>query len=326
MSLTWARPLALLLLVLIPLYPLLARRRRGESMPLPRSSNLNQTGYASRAITILPGALRTLVLIVLVLALAGPTTAGAVVEETSEGIPIVIAVDVSSSMLAQDFRPRDRLTVAKATIASFTESRPGDPIGLVAFAGEALTLVPATTNRPVLQAAIESLQIGLLEHGTAIGDGLAAAVNRLRHFEGEGVIILLSDGESNRGTIDALDAASAAATLGLTVYTIGVGSETVAPVPIGAGPAGFRYAELPVGLDEELLMEVASRTGGRYFRATEAAALERIYEEIDRLVPSVVETTRHVEQTSWVAPLLLLGGLLLISEWGVRGSRWGVFP
>jgi Ca-activated chloride channel homolog len=325
MSLTWARPLALLLLLLIPLYPLLARRR-SHSMPLPRSSALRQSGYGSRLIRILPGTLRTLVLIALVLALAGPSTAGAVVEERSEGIPIVIAVDVSSSMLAQDFRPRDRLTVAKSTIASFTENRPGDPIGLVAFAAEALTLVPATTNRPVLQAAIESLQIGLLEDGTAIGDGLAAAVNRLRHFDGEGVIILLSDGESNRGTVDALDAARAAATLGLSVYTIGVGSESVAPVPVGGGPAGYRYAELPVGLDEDLLMEVASLTGGRYFRATEAAALERIYQEIDQLVPSVVETTRHVEQTSWVAPLLLLGGLLLISEWSVRGSRWGVFP
>jgi Ca-activated chloride channel family protein len=230
-------------------------------------------------------------------------------------------------MLAQDFLPRDRLEVAKATIGRFIESRASDPVGLVGFAGEALTLVPPTTHRPVLLNALESLRVGLLEDGTAIGDGLAAAINRLRGGNRESaVVVLLSDGENNQGTVDPLAAAEAAATLGIQVYTVGVGSEGVARVPVGSAPTGFQYAELPVGLDEELLGEIAERTGGEYFRATDPAALERIYAEIDRLVPTTVETTRHVERTHWAGLLLILASVLLVAEWALRGSRWGVLP
>ena len=230
-------------------------------------------------------------------------------------------------MLAQDFLPRDRLEVAKTTLARFVESREGDPMGLVGFAAEALTLVPTTTHLPFLLTALDALQVGLLEDGTAIGDGLAAAVNRLRQAEpGSAVIVLLSDGENNRGTVDPLAAADAAAVLGIQVFTVGVGSDGVARVPVGSAPEGFRYAEIQVGLDEELLREIAGRTGGAYFRATDSAALEQIYAEIDRLVPSVVEVTRTVEQTEWSALLLLIGGMLLVLEWAARSSRWGAVP
>lgn len=323
MSIAWAHPLALAVLLVVPVYLLVARRHEG-ALPMPRAAGVGGGG-GDAWIARLPALLRASALAALVLALAGPSTAGAVVEERREGVPIVLAIDLSSSMLAQDFRPRDRLEVAKSTIADFVRGRPGDPIGLVGFAGEALTLVPPTTSHTVLESAIASLQVGLLEDGTAIGDGLAAALNRLRAFDG-GVAVLLSDGESNRGIIDPLAAAEAAAALGVQVFTVGVGSEGVAQVPVGAAPTGFRYAELPVGLDEALLGEIASRTGGAYFRATDPEALAAIYAEIDRLVPSVVETTRHVDTSEWAGLLLLLAGTLLAGEWGVRGSRWGALP
>jgi Ca-activated chloride channel homolog len=326
MNLVFAYPAALALLVAIPIY-LLALRRKSGAVPIPRTAEVAVRSRSTATLMRLPTILRVLALTALIIAIAGPSSAGAVIEERQEGVPIVLAIDISSSMLAQDFRPRDRLTVAKTTIAQFVESREGDPIGLIPFAGEALTLVPTTTHHAVVLNAIESLQVGLLEDGTAIGDGLAISVNRLRNVgRGSGVIVLLSDGESNRGTIDPLEAADAAANLGIRVFTVGVGSEGVAPVPVGSAPAGFTYAELAVGLDEELLQEIANRTGGAYFRATDPDALQRIYAEIDRLVPSVIETTRHVETIEWAALLLMVAGGLLVLEWALRGSRWGALP
>jgi len=326
MNLTFATPEALLLLVAVPLYLWLVRKGV-QRLPFPRAEELSENRRGDRWLAAVPDTLRVLALAALVLAIAGPASAGSVVEERGEGVPIVLAIDVSSSMLAQDFRPRDRLDVAKSTIATFVAGRPNDPIGLVAFAADALTLVPTTTNRIVILSSLESLQVGMLEDGTAVGDGLATSINRLRVPDRtDGVVVLLSDGESNRGTIDALSAADAARALGIRVFTVGVGSDGVAPVPIGSAPAGFEYAELPVGLDEELLREIATRTGGEYFRATDADALARIYGEIDRLVPSVVETTTYARMTEWAAVLLILAGLGLASEWAIRASRWGVLP
>jgi Ca-activated chloride channel homolog len=325
MSLSWSYPAALVLLAVVPLYLWLSRTRTA-GIPMPRGSALADPRARVLSIARIPIALRLATLSLLVLAVAGPRTAGALIEERTGGVPVVIALDISSSMLAQDFQPRDRLEVAKSTIAQFISAREGDPIGLVAFAGEALTLVPVTTNSALLVNAVESIRIGLLEDGTAIGDGLAAAVNRVRGVEAQSrVVVLLSDGENNRG-IEPLGAADAAAALGIQVYTIGVGSDGVAQVPVGRAPEGFRYAELPVGLDEELLREIARRTGGQYFRADDLEALQRIYAEIDRLVPSVFQTTRHQEHQDWAFVLLLLAAAALVAEWGVRGSRWGVVP
>jgi Ca-activated chloride channel homolog len=321
-----AHPLALLLLAAVPVY-LFGYRRALASFPLPRSGSGEFTSRRVLVLSHAPAALRTLALVLIAIALTRPLTAGAVLEETREGVPIALAIDISSSMLAQDFRPRDRLEVAKSTIGRFIEAREGDPVALVAFAGEALTLVPATTQRAVLAGSIESLRVGLVEDGTAIGDGLATAINRVRTVgDGSGVVVLLSDGENNRGQIDPLAAADAAAAIGVRVFTVGVGSEGVAPVPVGSAPAGFRYAELPVGLDEDLLREIAQRTGGAYFRATDPGALERIYRDIDALVPSTVEVVRHIQTREWAA-FLLLGALALLAlEWGLRASRWGAVP
>jgi Ca-activated chloride channel homolog len=326
MSLEWGAPLWLVLLPLVPAYLYLLHRRPGGAVAYPRAAALGRAGRATRWIGAAPEVLRGVTLCALIVALARPRTPGATVEERGEGVPIVIALDISSSMLAEDFRPRNRLTVAKQNVARFLSGR-DDPIGLVAFAAEAITIVPITTYDPVVTSALGALQVGLLEDGTAIGDGLAIAVNRLRRVPARSrAIILMSDGESNRGDIDPITAARAAATYGIRVYTIGVGSEGVARVPVRREATGIRYAELPVGIDESLLREIAAVTDGTYFRATDPRALAEVYARIDRLVKDPVESRRRVLFTEWYLLLLGLAAAGLVGEWAVRGSRWGVVP
>jgi Ca-activated chloride channel family protein len=200
---------------------------------------------------------------------------------------------------------------------------------LVAFAGEALTQVPITIDYPVIYQALEQLQAGtqMLEDGTAIGTALATAANRLRRAPGESrVIILMTDGENNRGEIDPITAARAAAAYDVKVYTIGVGSEGRAQVPIASGPFGIQYATVPVHIDETLLREIAELTGGRYFRATNEASLDSVYHPIDQLEKSSVEVRRYVNYTPQYLPLLLFAMLALVGEWGMRASRWGSVP
>lgn len=327
MSVSFAQPLWLAALALLPLYVWWLLRSPTAAVPLPATASLARPRGLTRWLPHLPLVLRVLTLACVIVALARPRTAGEVTEDPRSGIPVVVAIDISSSMLAEDFRPRDRLQVAKQTIARFVEGRSHDPIGIVAFAAEAITVAPVTTYRPVVLSALDGLEVGLLEDGTAIGDGLAIAVNRLRSLPGrDRVVVLMSDGESNRGEIDPLDAAAAAQAFGVRVFTIGVGSESVARVPVERVDGQTVYAELPVGLDETLLQQIAEMTGGLYFRATNPAALQRIYEQIDRMVATPIEDRRRVLFAEWYLPLLLLAGLALAAEWGLRGSRWGLVP
>lgn len=326
MTVEWGAPAWLWLLLAVPVYGYLLLVRAGTALPLPRAGALHRERRAAW-LARLPDLLRVATLGALVIALARPRTPGATVEEAGEGVPIVVALDISSSMLAEDFRPRNRLTVAKQNVARFIAAREGDPIGLVAFAAEAITLVPITTYDPVLTRALEALQVGLLEDGTAIGEGLAVAVNRLRRAPGESrVVILMSDGESNRGEIDPIEAAHAAAALGVRVHTIGVGSSGTARVPIERTPQGIRYGELAVGLDETLLRQIAEITGGVYFRATDPRALAAVYARIDQLVVSPFESRRRVLYREWYLALLIAASGLLVAEWLLRGSRWGALP
>jgi Ca-activated chloride channel family protein len=204
--------------------------------------------------------------------------------------------------------------VAKDVVKRFVSGRKSDRIGVVAFSGEALTQVPLTTDYPVVHAAVNNLQAGQLEDGTAIGTAIATAANRLRNAPGKSrVMILLTDGENNRGAIDPRTAAQAAAQFGVRIYTVGVGTEGMAPVPVGRGMFGLRYEYQPVRIDEALLTEMARATGGRYFRARDAAALERIYEQIDRMerVPVTTRTyVQYTEQFTW--PLLAALGALAV--------------
>lgn len=328
MNVELVHPWALALLLLVPAYLLRLRRTRPAAIPLPGAAAVPGTGRrAAKWWARLPDAARVLAFVLLTVALARPRTGASITETRAEGISIVIAMDISSSMLAEDFRPANRLEVAKRTTARFVAGRRADRIGLVAFAGEALTQVPTTTDYPLIFGALQALEPGALRDGTAIGMGLATAVNRLRQLPGESrVVILLSDGENNRGDVDPREAARAAAALGVRVFTIGVGSEGLARVPVARGAAGLRYALLPVRIDEALLREIAQTTGGSYFRATDPEALERVYEEIDAMVKSPVQVRRYTRHTEWYLPFLLAGALLLALEWLVRGSRRGVGP
>ena len=250
--------------------------------------------WAARALF----ALRVVALVATVTALARPRAGARAETIRGDGISILLVLDVSSSMLAEDFQPANRLEVAKETIKEFISGRSVDQVGLVAFAGEALTQVPLTLDYPVLLAAVDNVQPGQLEDGTAIGTALMTATNRLRNARGRSrVVVLLTDGENNRGTIDPRTAAQAAAALGMRVYTIGVGSEGVAPVPVGRGVFGLRYENRPVRIDEALLEDIARQTGGRYFRARDAQALKRIYEQIDALERAPIRATRYVRFT-----------------------------
>ncbi len=308
-----ARPLILLLLLALPLWWWYRRRRR-VSVPF---SDVRMAGDAGKPPwwTALPPILRSLGLAAKIIAAAGPQVGGSTVEEKREGIAIVIAVDISSSMLAEDFAPSNRLEVAKQEAIGFIRGRQADRIGLVAFAGEALTQVPVTLDYPVVEQAVSSLRIGSLEDGTAIGSGLATAVNRLRRAPGKSkVVLLLTDGENNRGRIDPRTAAASAAAYGIKVYTIGVGTEGEAPFPTGRGIGGFRYEVLPVKIDEALLREIATKTGGKYFRARDSEGLGRIFHQIDQLERTPVTVTRYARYDEKVTPFIIVGLAALLLE------------
>ncbi len=303
----FARPWLLLLLLLIPLWWWL-RRRRNVPAAVYSDVTIPAATSSRRWWVSLPPALRSLTLAALVLAAAGLRMGGDKIERKQEGIAIVITIDLSSSMLAEDFSPDNRLEVAKRQAVAFVRGRSADQIGLVIFAGEALTQVPITLDYPVLEQAIMDLKIGMLEDGTAIGSGLATAVNRLRRVPGKSkVILLLTDGVNNKGLIDPRTAAQTAAAFGIKVYTIGVGTIGEAPIPTGRGLDGFRYEMLPVQIDEPLLREIALKTGGRYFRARDTEALSRIIRQIDELEKAPVQVTRYTRYEEVTRPLLLLG-------------------
>ncbi len=321
--LEFGSPWVLLLLLLLPAWWLWRRRRRPAAIVFSRVGVLANGPRAGRGIARALLVARNLVLVGLIIALARPRSAGRAEQSTTEGINIIIAFDISSSMLAEDFQPQNRLEVARDKVKQFIAMRSSDRIGVVAFSGEALTQVPLTTDYPVVMAAVDNLQPGQLEDGTAIGTAIATAANRLRDAPGNSrVVVLLTDGVNNRGSIDPRTAAQAAAAFGVKIYTIGVGTEGMAPVPVGRGVFGLRYENRPVEIDDALLTDVAKRTGGRYFRARDAVALQRITEEIDRLERTPVRTrvyTRYSELYRWPLGIALLALALELSLAAWRG-------
>jgi Ca-activated chloride channel family protein len=311
----FARPLVLLLLLALPVWWLLRRRRRTT---VDYSSTAHVAGHVPqhRWIVAAPVALRTVVVAAWVIAAAGPRAGPADGDVTSEGIAIVLAVDVSSSMLAEDFVPSNRLDVAKEQSIAFIDGREFDQIGLVTFAGEAVTRVPITVDYAVLREAVRTMRLGELEDGTAIGTAIATAANRLRRAPGASkVMVLLTDGENTRGVLDPRTAAEAAAAFGIRIYTIGVGTEGEARIPLGRGSQGqVRYQTLPVRLDEPLLRDVADVTGGRYFRATDPEALSRIFGQVDRLETTPVIVSHHTQFEEAVGVPLGIGLTALVLE------------
>ncbi len=262
----------------------------------------------------LPFALRCAAVVFLIVALARPRSAEQNSTISSEGIDIVMALDVSGSMLARDFKP-DRMGAALQMAGEFITDRTGDRIGLVVFAGEAFTQSPLTTDYATLQTLLARVKSGLIEDGTAIGNGLATGINRLRESDAKSkVIILMTDGVNNRGQIAPLTAAEIAREQGIRVYTIGVGSRGEAPYPAIDMFGNTTFVRQKVEIDEKTLSEIASMTGGRYFRATDNAALRAIYDEINQLEKSKVEISEYTTYTEEFLRWALLAIMALVLE------------
>ena len=262
----------------------------------------------------LPFVLRCGALALIIVALARPQSAEHNTRTDAEGIDIVMAIDVSTSMLARDFNP-DRITAAKEVAAEFVAARPADRIGLVVFAGESLTQSPLTTDRATLQTLLARIRSGIIEDGTAIGNGLATSVNRLRESEAKSkVIILLTDGVNNRGQISPLTAAQIAKEYGIRVYTIGVGKRGKAPYPAVDMFGNQSFVQVEVEIDEDMLRKIADETGGKYFRATDKRKLKEIYDEIDTLEKSKVEISQFTLLHEEYLPFALAALALLALE------------
>lgn len=243
---------------------------------------LKQDGTLLNILRHLPMALFTAALVLLIIALARPRSSSKVEKVDTEGIDIIFAMDVSTSMLARDFNP-DRISAAKDIAIEFISQRPSDRMGIVVFAGESYTQCPLTTDRATLINLMKEVQTDLIEDGTAIGNGLATAVARMMDSDSPGrVVILLTDGVNNRGEIAPETAAEIAKTYNVRVYTIGVGASGEAPYPVMT-PWGVELRNIPVEIDEDLLKTIASRTGGKYFRATDNTKLSEIYSEIGKM-------------------------------------------
>lgn len=321
---SFAYPWLLLLLVVPPLlFFVRSRRRRVMAVAAPWPELPRRSGSRSwrvRARALLP-LTRFLVLLLLVVALARPRSGEREVEITSEGLDIVIALDISGSMKAEDFQPRNRLHVAKETARDFIAGRKADRIGLVVFASNSFTQCPLTTDQDVLQNLLAEIDFGDVKDGTAIGMGIANAVNRLKDVPGKSrVVILLTDGQNNAGSIDPITAAELAHSMRVKVYTVGVGTRGEAPYPVNDPVFGERTVMVPVDIDEETLQRVAEITGGEYFRATDTQSLVEIYRRIDGLEKTKVETREWIHYSEFGSYLAIPALLLLLVEAVLGGT------
>ncbi|HTS43911.1 MAG TPA: VWA domain-containing protein [Puia sp.] len=268
---------------------------------------------------------RLLAISCLIIAMARPQFKNEEQLTNGEGIDIVLCLDISGSMLAQDFTP-NRMEAAKNVASEFIDSRPTDRIGLVIFSGESFTMCPLTTDRAVLKSQLYNVQSGLLEDGTAIGSGLATGVERLKSSKSKSkVIILLTDGENNGGLIDPNTAKEIAKSVGVRVYTVGVGTEGFAPVPVQT-PGGVIMQREKVSIDEKLLTQIANETGGKYFRAKDNESLSSIYKEIDQMEKSKVEISTFTKYSEQFFPFALVAAGLLLLEFILRFTVFRKFP
>ena len=314
----FANPKILWFLLVIPFwvaYYVWRSMQGGASMIISSTDSLRSAPRTIRYnLRHLPAILRNLALVCIVVALARPQTIDHEEKTITEGIDIVLAVDISSSMLARDFKP-DRLTASKEVAAQFVANRQGDRIGLVVFAGESYTQSPITTDQSSLQTLLSRLRSGVVDDGTAIGNGLATAINRLRESDAKSkVVILLTDGVNNSGQIAPITAAEIAKSMGIKVYTIGVGRNGTAPYPIFDERGRIvDIVEAKVEIDEKMLGEIAEKTGGEYFRATDKSSLESIYKQIDSMEKSKVEKfgVTHVYEEFLSFALVALALLLI---------------
>ncbi len=316
----FAHPRLLWLLVLVPLPGLWYWMRRSAQEGL-RFGNMETVRAAPRSLRTylgpVPPVLRMAVLAFAVVAIARPQLRNVVQERYAEGVDIVLILDTSSSMLAQDFRP-NRFEVARDVASDFIDGRLSDRIGLIVFAAKAYTQAPLTLDYGFLHHMLNEVEVGVIDDGTAIGTALATAVNRLKESDAESkVIILLTDGQNNRGEIDPVTASDVAAALDVRVYTVGVGTHGEAPFVVDHPIAGSRRQMVRVEIDEDMLRSVASNTGGQYYRAADESALRSIYERIGELETTKIETEvytdfeDHFVAYLWPAAALFLLEILL---------------
>jgi len=312
----WA--FALLPVVIVAAWAMSRRRKRSDAhLPLPRAAQRAALGVSPwvRLERAMPW-LRGVAMVLVVVAIARPQAGAREETRSTHGVDIVVTLDVSGSMRAMDFEP-DRLAAARRTVSAFAEGRSSDRIGLVTFAALATTRCPLTLDHAMLQELLDQVSFAPAdEDGTALGMGLASATNRLRKSQARSkVVVLVTDGRNNRGQIGPEAAAEAARVLDVRVYTVGVGSEGLAPVPVDDGRFGTRYVMQELDLDEELLVAIADRTGGQYFRATDPEGLQVIFETIDQLEKSEIEShVRVLYDERFLDALFPAIGLLLLES------------
>lgn len=261
----------------------------------------------------LPFLLRVVSIVLIIIVIARPQSVNSWEETETQGIDIILALDVSGSMLSQDLQP-DRLQAAKKVASEFVTDRKNDNIGLVIFAGESFTQCPLTTDHKVLLNLLNEIQFGIIDDGTAIGLGLATSVNRLKDSESDSrVVILLTDGTNNSGQIAPLTAADLARSYGIRVYTVGVGTTGMAPTPVQT-PFGIRMQNMPVDIDEKTLTDIAVMTGGQYFRAQDTEGLRQVYEEIDEMEKYLISVQNVTQRKEVFLPFALLALALILME------------
>ena len=305
-----------LLLFLIPVvgWYIYELHKADASVQMSSATTLKRSARSWRVYLLhVPFVLRVAAITLLSIALARPQLTNRWSSESTEGIDIMMALDISGTMQAEDLKP-NRLEAAKQVASDFVIARPNDQIGLVVFAGESFTQCPLTTDHAVLVNLFKSVKFGMIEDGTAIGLGLANAVNRMKDSPTKSkVVILLTDGSNNRGDIDPLTAAEIAKTFGIRVYAVGVGSHGQARVPVQT-PMGVQYMTMDSEFDETTLQNIASTTGGQYFRATDNNSLKQIYEQIDQLEKTKLRVREYAKHTDTFAPFLIAALLCLLAE------------
>lgn len=310
----YASPWFFALLAVVPVFLWWGLRKRRGAVRYSDLSFLDGATHRGRYLRLIPLVLYALAIVAIVFALARPQRGRQFQEVETRGIDIMLCLDISGSMQAEDFAPRNRLTVAKTRARDFIEKRSGDRIGLVVFSATSLTQCPLTLDRNILGDLIDRVDFGLLEDGTAVGMGLASAVARLKDSKAKDrVVILLTDGVNNTGDVDPITAAQAAASFGVKVYTIGVGSKGLVPFPVDDPMFGRRYARVQIDLDTETLDRIAQITGGRSFLATDAEGLKQVYDEIDRMEPTTFKVKQYTVYNELAGTALLLAVLLFLS-------------
>jgi Ca-activated chloride channel family protein len=322
-NVTFANPLFLWGLLLVPLlvYWYIGRHRSASTEI--RYSTLRAFATVRptprERLRHLPFALRTIAVAVVIVALARPQTMSQGENITTEGIDIVLLLDISTSMLAEDFQP-NRVEAAKEVAQKFVDARKNDRIGLVIFAGQSFTQCPMTLDYRVLKNLLRVVKPRMIEDGTAIGMAIAQGVNRLRDSKAKSkVMILLTDGVNNRGEIDPLTAAQIAQTFGIRIYTVGVGTEGMAPVPF-VTDFGIRYQNMEVDIDEKTLQKIAEITDGRYFRAKDNRALRTIYEQIDKLEKTRIDVKAYRSYSELFSDWAIAGLCVLVFEVALSGT------